>query len=100
MFDYIGATGLLLILAGWLYELWGVLRRKSAPVPLGFALLYGAGSLLLTYHSFVLGDTVFIALNAVATLIAAANIFFNLSGWHGARKEGKQKSRRTKKAGI
>ena len=70
--DYIGIAGLLLILAGWAWEFWQTLKSDKAGVPLSFALLYGAGSLLLTLHSMELGDTVFIILNAAATLIAAA----------------------------
>ena len=79
MADYIGIAGLALILCGWVAELWRVFRKKQAQVPLSFALLYGAGSALLTLYSIGLGDIVFIALNAGATLIAAANIAFNLA---------------------
>jgi len=74
--DYIGIVGLVLILAGWIYEFWQTLKSGKVGVPLHFALLYGAGSLLLTLHSMQLGDTVFIILNGAATLIAAANAAF------------------------
>lgn len=79
MADYFGIIGLLLILAGWLYELSQAIKRKKSGVPLSFALLYGAGSLLLAYHSFLLGDWVFIALNSAATLIAALNVYLALA---------------------
>ena len=78
--DYFGIIGLLFILAGWLYELAQSLKSKKPGVPLRFALLYGAGSLLLTLHSFLLGDLVFLVLNAAATLIAAVNAYFSLKG--------------------
>ncbi len=78
MADYIGIAGLALISLGWLIELLGVMRKKKAQVPLSFSLLYGAGSLLLTLHSLELGDAVFIALNAFATLIALVNIAFGI----------------------
>jgi lipid-A-disaccharide synthase-like uncharacterized protein len=78
-------VGLLLILAGWIYEFWQTLKSRRAGVPLSFALLYGAGSLLLTLHSMQLGDTVFIILNGAATMIAAANAVFALT----RGKEGK-----------
>jgi len=77
--DYIGIVGLLLILAGWVYEFWQTLKSGKAGVPLSFALLYGAGSFLLTLHSIALGDIVFIILNAAATLIAVANAIFALT---------------------
>ena len=78
MADYIGVTGLALILVGWIIELLEVMRKKKTQVPLSFALLYGAGSALLTWHSIGLSDLVFIVLNAAATLIAIMNIAFNL----------------------
>ncbi len=77
--DYMGIAGLVLILAGWIYEFYGSLRSKKAGVPLSFALLYGAGSLLLTWHSIEIGDTVFTVLNAAATLIAVANAIFAIT---------------------
>ena len=77
--DYIGIVGLLLILAGWVYEFWQSLKSNKAGVPLPFALLYGAGSFMLTLHSIQLGDIVFIILNAVATLIAVANAIFAIT---------------------
>ena len=77
--DYIGIVGLLLILAGWVWEFLQSMKSNKAGVPLSFALLYGAGSLMLTLHSIALGDIVFIILNAAATLIAAANAIFALT---------------------
>ena len=78
MADYIGIIGLFLILVGWILEILEVIRKKKTQVPLSFALLYGAGSALLTWHSIELADIVFIVLNAFATLIAIMNIAFNL----------------------
>jgi len=91
--DYIGIAGLVLILAGWIWEFLQTLKSNKAGVPLSFALLYGAGSMLLTLHSMALGDTVFIVLNAAATLIAAANAVFALTRGKAkkARCRGKKK---------
>ena len=77
--DYIGIVGLALILVGWIWEFSQTLRSNKAGVPLSFALLYGAGSFLLTLHSMELGDIVFIILNAAATLIAVANAIFAIT---------------------
>ncbi|VVB99688.1 Uncharacterised protein [uncultured archaeon] len=94
MYDYIGILGLLFILAGWVIELFDVVKKKQAQVPLEFAVLYAAGSFLLMLHSMQLSDTVFIILNAFATLIAVVNIAFNL--WQKT-KAGKKKAGRGKK---
>ena len=77
--DYIGILGLALILAGWAWEFRQTLKSNKAGVPLSFALLYGAGSMLLTLHSIELGDIVFIILNAAATLLAMANAAFAIT---------------------
>jgi len=82
--DYIGIVGLLLILAGWVWEFLQTLKSNKAGVPLSFALLYGAGSLMLTWHSIELGDIVFIILNAAATFIAVVNAIFAIM--HGKKK--------------
>ena len=74
MADYFGILGLTLLAIGWLIELWAVIKTKKAQVPLNFAVLYCAGSLLLTLHSLELGDAVFTVLNGFATLIALVNI--------------------------
>ena len=71
--DYIGIVGLLLILAGWVWEFLQSMKSNKAGVPLSFALLYGAGSLMLTLHSIALGDIVFIILNAAAPDLAAGD---------------------------
>jgi len=74
MSNIFGLAGLVLILIGWIYETAVALKTRKVPLPLGFAVLYGAGSLLLTIHSWILNDLVFIILNLVATLIAIINI--------------------------
>lgn len=86
MADYIGVIGLCLILAGWAWEFWQTLKSGRAGVPLPFALLYGAGSFLLTLHSIALGDTVFIILNGAAMLVAVANAIFALARGKEQRK--------------
>ena len=88
--DYIGILGLAFILAGWIWEFAQALRSNKSGVPLSFALLYGAGSLLLTLHSIALGDIVFIILNAAATLVAAANAIFAVTRGK-AKASGKKK---------
>ncbi len=75
MADIYGLLGLILILIGWIYETVSAIKSGKTSLPLAFAVLYGAGSLLLTIHSWLLSDFVFIILNAAATIIAVINIF-------------------------
>ena len=86
MADYLGITGLALILAGWTVELYHALKNGKSGVPLSFAALYAAGSLLLTWHSMEIGDAVFTILNAAAAIVAFINIALNLAGGKGGKK--------------
>jgi lipid-A-disaccharide synthase-like uncharacterized protein len=86
MADIYGIVGLLFITAGWLVELWDIFKSKRNAIPLNFAVLYGAGSALLTMHSVLLGDRIFIMLNGFATLIALVNILLNLMNRKGGEK--------------
>ncbi len=63
----VGLAGMLLIIAGW------VVALRSIP-PIELSVLYAAGSLLLTVYAYMLGDPIFTSLNALAFLIALANI--------------------------
>ena len=78
MADFYGIAGLFLILFGWSIELLRAWRTGKAQVPPLFAVLYGAGSILLTVHSIMLDDLAFIGLNAAAALIAGANVWLSL----------------------
>jgi lipid-A-disaccharide synthase-like uncharacterized protein len=94
MADIYGISGLFLISAGWLFELWGIFKNKKSQVPLNFAVLYGAGSALLTMHSILLSDKIFIALNGFATMIALVNIGFNLFERISGKKAAKSNARK------
>ncbi len=91
MADYFGIIGLLLILAGWFFELYRAIQNRKSQVPLSFAVLYGFGSLLLTWHSILLNDTVFIALNGAAALVAVANICLSFASKGKAGKKAPKK---------
>ena len=85
-----GLAGLGLLLIGWIYETILVLRGTKKPLPLGFAALYGFGTLLLAIHSWILNDLVFIILNVVLMLISIINI---LLGFKSNFKSKNKKSR-------
>jgi len=62
-----GIAGMLLIIAGWL------ISYKAVP-DLRLSALYCAGSALLAYHAFSLGDVVFLVLNTLAVAISFINV--------------------------
>ena len=78
MSDIYGLLGLVLILIGWIYETISAIKTGKTALPLAFAILYGTGSLLLTIHSWLLDDLIFLVLNLAATIIAVINIFLIL----------------------
>ncbi|HLC69323.1 MAG TPA: hypothetical protein VJH24_05780 [Candidatus Bilamarchaeaceae archaeon] len=85
-----GLLGLVIILAGWVYETIAIVRAGKTPLPLPFAFLYGTGSFLLAIHSWFLDDLVFLVLNIAATLIALVNIAINLKSKKTPAKQGKR----------
>ncbi|MGV8085823.1 MAG: hypothetical protein ACP5N9_06255 [Candidatus Bilamarchaeum sp.] len=75
-----GVLGLALLSLSWLHEAYSTVKAGYAKVPLEFALLYFAASLLLAYHAYTLDDTIFLILNAITTLMALLNILYIVSG--------------------
>ena len=76
--DFYGLAGIVLILFGWLIETYRAILRRRSAIPLLFALLYFAGSVLLGYHAVMLNDMPFIILNAAAAVIALINAYYSL----------------------
>ncbi|NPA04783.1 MAG: hypothetical protein GXO09_01630 [Crenarchaeota archaeon] len=77
----VGLAGMILIIAGW------VVALRSIP-PIELSILYAAGSLLLTLYAYMLGDPIFTALNALAFIIALANIARYISKRKGSKPRG------------
>ena len=78
MFEILGILGLLLILIGWIYETYQLVKTKKSNLPIIFAVLYSIGSLCLAIYSYLLGDLVFLVLNIAATLIAILNAIISI----------------------
>jgi len=76
--DLYGLIGILLILVAWLPETIKNLRAARVTTRFEFLLLYTSGSLLLTIHAYILGDIIFIVLNALATVLSGINIALKL----------------------
>ncbi len=74
MEEFIGIVGMLLILAGWVPQTWASIKRGKG-VDVRFAVLYALGSLFLSYHALIIGDSVFLILNSTAFIIAIINIY-------------------------
>ncbi len=92
--DYLGLLGMALILIAWLPETWQNYKEKGKNLNLKFVLLYLFGSAFLTYHAYLLNDMVFLALNAIATLIAIINGYLILANRSGKTKIKKAKKKR------
>lgn len=78
-FSLIGILGLSLILIGWIYETYNLIKTRKSNLPLAFGVLYTLGSLCLSIYSYLLNDLIFLVLNVAATFIALINVLFGLS---------------------
>ena len=75
----IGVLGLLLIVVAWIPETIENFKTKGKNLSLKFVAIYLAGSAFLAYHGLVLGDMVFIVINAAALLISVINAYIIIS---------------------
>ena len=67
----LGIIGMVLIVSAW------VISINSVP-SLRLSILYVLGSLFLTIHSYIIGDAVFLILNALSFAISVFNIYRGL----------------------
>ena len=74
MLEFVGIVGMVLILAGWIPQTWASLKSGKS-IDARFAVLYALGSLFLSAHAFIIGDSVFLILNSIAFIIAIINIY-------------------------
>jgi lipid-A-disaccharide synthase-like uncharacterized protein len=86
MYELIGTAGLVLLLIGWLVELYQTVKAGKASVPLGFTILYFAGSSMLAYYALLLNDFVFVTLNGAAAIIALINAYYVLRGKNSGKR--------------
>ncbi|MGQ4892047.1 MAG: hypothetical protein ACP6IP_06115 [Candidatus Njordarchaeia archaeon] len=78
VYDLYGVVGIIFILVAWLPETLKNLRSSHVNIRMEFLILYTLGSLLLTFHAFLVSDLVFIILNSLATLLSGANIILKV----------------------
>ena len=75
-----GILGLVILLLSWLSEAYQTVKEHKAKIPITFACLYLIASALLSYHAFLINDTIFLVLNLFTGLIALMNIYYFLTG--------------------
>ena len=77
--DRIGRTGLILLLSARIPETYSSIKAKRAPeIPVTFIIIYLTASILLTIHARLIGDRVFIILNAIASILSGTNLVLKL----------------------
>ncbi len=72
----IGLIGLVAIVACWIPQTLEVLKVKHSQMNLSFLILYFVGSVALTIYA--IGDLVFVALNVLAAIGSAINLYFKI----------------------
>ena len=70
----LGWIGLFGIAYAWFLESYHVVKTKHTNIPLFFTIIYIISSGLLVAYSFLIGDIIFILLNALATLSAVVHL--------------------------
>jgi len=71
---WIGLLGMLLLVSSWAPQTLETIKNKKCPLNFRFIIIYVTASFLLTIYSYIIGDWVFLTLNALATLQSAINL--------------------------
>ncbi|MCD6559849.1 MAG: hypothetical protein J7K57_08325 [Palaeococcus sp.] len=71
---WIGLLGMLLLVSSWAPQTLETIKHKKCPLNFRFVIIYVIASFLLTIYSYIIGDWVFLTLNALATLQSAINL--------------------------
>ena len=75
--EFIGTLGAVLLLIAWIPQTLRTIRTRKVGMERKFLYIYLLGSLVLAIYAYSLDDWVFLILNAVATLMAAINIYYH-----------------------
>lgn len=76
--EILGWVGFGLLVSAWIPQTWETIRRGSTSVNIAFVILYVTSSLILTIYSYLINDTVFIALNGLLTIGSGINLYYKL----------------------
>lgn len=74
----IGLLGLICIVAAWVPQTIKTIKDGTSSIQLSFLILYIVGSLSLTVYSIVVFDAIYLALNSLATLQSAINLYYKV----------------------
>lgn len=75
---WLGFVGLSAFALAWIPQSLATIRAGRCPVRRGFLALAGVGSLSMGLYAVQRGDPVFSSLNAITTLGAVVNLYYNL----------------------
>jgi len=76
LISFVGVLGAVLLLIAWIPQTLRTIKTRKVGMERKFLYIYLLGSLFLTIYAYSLEDWVFLILNAVATLMAAINIYY------------------------
>ncbi len=76
--EIIGWVGFAILIAAWIPQTVETVKKGETQLHIAFIIMYFTSSVILTAYSIIVGDTVFIALNALLSLGSGINLFFKL----------------------
>jgi lipid-A-disaccharide synthase-like uncharacterized protein len=82
----LGVIGLAFLVIGWIPQTIKVIKDKKSGIDLRFGALYATGSLLLMIYAIQINDYIFMALNALATLMSVISLFYSVKNARSANR--------------
>ena len=76
--EIIGLVGMLILASSWIPQTIETIKTKQCPLNFGFILIYAIASTLLTMYSYIIGDMIFLMLNALAAFQSAVNLYIKM----------------------
>jgi MtN3 and saliva related transmembrane protein len=76
--EILGWTGFAILIGAWIPRTLQTIRAGKTDISLAFILMYVSSSLLLTVHSVLINELVYIVLNGMLTVGSAINLYYKL----------------------
>jgi lipid-A-disaccharide synthase-like uncharacterized protein len=73
-----GLIGLALLAIAWIPETIEIIRNHKDKIDWRFGVLYVLGSIALAIHSYQIGDTIFVVLNAFIFVMSSISLIYSL----------------------
>lgn len=77
--EILGWSGFAILIGAWIPQTWQTIKHGKTDISLAFILMYVSSSALLTVHSILIEEWVYIALNGLLTIGSAINLFYKLN---------------------